>query len=89
MIAPPRPLAEPARCGRTDSMPAVALGIDIPLPRPTKNMKPKKLAAEDAPASTTASEAAHPSVTQAVPQSTMALIPKRTEATPDRKLPRK
>ena len=42
IIALPNPDAVPARCGRTDSMPAVALGIVRPLPRPTKYIKPKK-----------------------------------------------
>ena len=45
MIALPSPDAAPARCGRTDSMPAVALGMVIPLPKPTKVIKPKKLVA--------------------------------------------
>jgi len=45
-IAPPSPEAVPARFGRTDSIPAVALGRTIPLPRPTKTMKPKKLQTE-------------------------------------------
>jgi hypothetical protein len=31
MIAPPSPLAVPARCGRTDSIPAVALGMRQPV----------------------------------------------------------
>ena len=46
MIAPPNPLAVPARCGRTDSVPAVAFGMTIPLPRPTKVMKPKNTQAD-------------------------------------------
>ena len=40
---PPKPEAAPARCGRTDSIPAVAFGIHNPLPRPTKIIKLKKL----------------------------------------------
>ena len=46
MMAPPKPLAVPARCGRTDNMPAVAFGITRPLPKPTKVIKPKKLSGE-------------------------------------------
>ena len=33
MIAPPRPEAVPARCGRTESKPADAMGITRPNPR--------------------------------------------------------
>ena len=46
MIDPPRPDAVPARCGRTDIMPAVALGMVRPFPTPANDIKPKKLIAE-------------------------------------------
>ena len=42
-IVPPMPEAEPAKCGRTDIMPAVALGKTMPLPsqRPIMNAEEK------------------------------------------------
>jgi len=45
MIAPPIPLAVPARCGRTDNMPAVEFGKTNPLPSPTQITNPKKVQA--------------------------------------------
>jgi len=41
MIAPPSPDAVPARCGRTDKRPAVAVGMQSPLPSPTSVIIPK------------------------------------------------
>ena len=38
---PPRPEAEPAKCGLTDIMPAFALGSTIPWPIPVSNTHPK------------------------------------------------
>jgi len=42
IIAPPRPAAVPANLGLIDIMPDVAFGSDIPFPRPTNVIKPKK-----------------------------------------------
>ena len=41
-MAPAIPEAVPARCGRTDKAPAVALGKMIPLLIPIKTKNPKK-----------------------------------------------
>ena len=43
IIDPPSPDAAPARFGFTDSMPAVAFGIQIPFPIPTNAIKPKNV----------------------------------------------
>ncbi len=51
MMALPSPEADPARCGRTDRRPEVALGIVMPFPSPTKVQKPKKIQGEPRPAS--------------------------------------
>ena len=45
MIDPPRPDAVPARSGRTDIMPAAALGIVRPFPIAANAIRPKKLTA--------------------------------------------
>ena len=42
IIALPRPAAVPANFGLIDIIPAVAFGSDIPFPKPTKVMNPKK-----------------------------------------------
>jgi len=49
IIAPPRPDAVPAKCGRTDNSPAVAFGITSPLPRPTNVIIPKNVKGEPLP----------------------------------------
>ena len=43
MIAPPSPLAVPARCGLTEIEPAMTLGNVMPLPTPRNTQNPKKL----------------------------------------------
>ena len=45
----PMPEAVPARFGRAESIPAVAFGMVIPLPNPTKHINPKKLRLEPYP----------------------------------------
>ena len=42
IIALPSPAAVPANLGLIDIMAAVAFGSDIPLPKPTSSMNPKK-----------------------------------------------
>ena len=56
MIDPPRPDAVPARSGRTDIMPAAALGIVRPFPIAANAIRPKKLTAEPWPKKLIASE---------------------------------
>ncbi len=41
MMVPPIPVAEPAKWGRTDIMPDIALGRHIPLPNPMAMINPK------------------------------------------------
>ena len=45
IIDPPSPEAAPASIGLTASIPAVAFGIQMPLPKPTKAIKPKNVLA--------------------------------------------
>ena len=89
MIAPERPEAVPARCGRTDSAPAVALGMVMPLPRPTKVMKPKNVHSDWKPAAKTSSAVPRPAVLKMQPQKIILLIPTRAESLPDSPLPAK
>ena len=49
MIALPMPEAVPVKFGRAESIPAVAFGMVIPLPNPTKHINPKKLRLEPYP----------------------------------------
>ena len=78
-IAPPRPEAVPARCGRTESMPDVALGIVNPFPMPTKVMKPKNVMAEPKPNPETSKEIIVADVEIIAPIRTILLMPKRVE----------
>src|SRR6056297_2453847 len=89
MIAPPKPDAVPARWGRTDSMPAVAFGMVMPLPRPTKVMKPKKVHSDPRPSQKTSSDNRTPVQLISVPTSTIRFTPSRAEKRPEIKLPQK
>ena len=79
IIAPPSPEAVPAKCARTDNIPAVAFGIVIPLPIPTMVIEPKNAAAEAWPASDIGKEIAAPSVVMMAPNNTIRFAPSRAE----------
>lgn len=51
--APPSPAAVPANAGRTDKVPALALGSVRPLPRPMKSVRPNSASGCEAPAANT------------------------------------
>ena len=75
---PPKPEAAPAKCGRTDSIQAVALGIHNPLPKPTKTIKPKKLSTVEYPKYDNITDKVIPISIIFRPCKIIASIPKRT-----------
>ena len=77
--APPRPAADPASAGRTDSMPALALGSSTPLPKPMKIMNPKNASGDCTPDKSRISNNIIPIVLSDAPSSTIRLTPTRTE----------
>ena len=83
-MAPPSPDAVPARCGRTDNMPAVALGITMPLPIPTKVQNPKNSIALVSPNSPSSRDTPIPAIRMIDPNRIIRLIPTCTEYRPDR-----
>ena len=83
----PSPDAVPARCGRTDSKPAVTLGRAIPFPSQRKLQNPKKISGCWMPTSPSASDVPSPAMMMAVPTIAILLIPNLTEYRPERKLP--
>ena len=89
MNAPPRPEAVPARCGRTESMPALALGSTMPLPRPTKVISPKNATTECVPESDSATDVVSPATVSSEPHRIIRSMPTATENRPETKLPAK
>ena len=75
MIAPPKPDAVPARCGRTDSRPAVALGMDSPFPNPTSVIMPKNASGDPKPARNNSNDKTPPSKLAKHPKRTSLLTP--------------
>ena len=79
IMAPPRPLAVPARCGRTDNIPEVALGKTSPFPSPTKIKNPKKTSGWCKPKAWRTVRRTIPTKVKIVPAKTILFNPKRTE----------
>ena len=86
-IAPPRPEAVPASSGLIESIPALALGSVMPLPRPRARVKPKKTKGEWTPARVTRARRPMPMTQTMVPPRIMRFSPIRTEKRPAMKLP--
>ena len=87
LIVPPMPEAEPAKCGRTDIMPAVAFGRTIPLPRPIKQTHPKKDIGCASVKRNKLMLRTNPRQVKIVPISTIRLIPSVLEKRPDMPFP--
>ena len=84
---PPRPEAEPAKCGLTDIMPAFALGSTIPWPIPVSNTHPKN---DIGIGSVNMKRLIHKAIPIEViiePIEIILLIPKNTENLPETQLP--
>ena len=79
MIALPNPDAVPANSGLIDNIPAVALGMVMPLPNPTNVIKPKKAFADPKDAALIAKDIESPKSVIKRPQVTIVSIPKRVE----------
>ena len=79
IIALPRPDAVPARRGKIDNIPAVAFGMVIPLPSPTKDIKPKKVSALACQAHDRAAGIDNPIIDTIRPNTTMRSLPTLTD----------
>ena len=76
---PLNPLAEPARCGRTDKTPAFAFGITSPFPSPTNVIKPKNKLTEPKPAMNKINETPKPAMHTIAPTRIIRFIPNLSE----------
>ena len=88
LIVPPMPEAEPAKWGRTDIMPDVALGKTIPLPRPIKQTQPKKVMGRGVVNRNSTIHSRRPVVVAKVPVRIILLTPSAVENRPDSPLPK-
>ena len=77
--APPNPDAVPARCGRTDNIPEVALGSTIPFPKPTSVTEPKNASGVPNPRLNSTSGIAAPNPPIVAPTRTILFAPNRIE----------
>jgi hypothetical protein len=75
IIAPPSPEAEPARCGRTDKIPALALGSVMPLPTAMSPTAVKKISGWGGQSPRRLRRAVSATVENTVPARTIRLIP--------------
>ena len=87
MIALPKPAAVPASFGLIDIMAAVALGIDIPFPRPTSVMKPKNDNIDPLPKKLIVRETETPNNAVVTPKKIILSNPILVENLPDKKFP--
>ena len=87
MIEPPSPDADPARSGRTESIPALAFGSATPLPNPMLIVSPKKTTGPDRCSRVSSVSTPKPTKVIRLPINTIWLIPTRTEKRPAKKFP--
>ena len=87
LIVPPIPDADPAKCGRTDIIPAVAFGKTIPLPRPMKQTQPKKERGMGTVNKKSKIQNVIPTAVIMVPVKIILLMPRPMENRPDSPLP--